>query len=96
MNDVCIHLIWFYSEGILKHDMVMLNFFPNLEGEETRFATAELLFVMDRSGKYINKVINVLINNYMTDFSAIFWKERRRGLQLQNYFLSWTDQVSSC
>ena len=43
-------LIVFDADGILKENMVMLNFFPNLEGQKTKFSKAELVFVMDRSG----------------------------------------------
>ena len=50
----------FDSDGILKENMVMLNFFPNLEGQNTKFSKAELVFVMDRSGT-VESMVSPLI-----------------------------------
>jgi hypothetical protein len=57
--------IFYFVDGLLKEDVIMLNLYPDLKQEEMDDTKREFIFVIDRSGKlYLLLTSTIILKEY--------------------------------
>ena len=86
--------VYMLSEGILKEDILMLNFMPELK--QSDFSSHhEFIFIMDRSGSSSHLLWIFQCGNIFRIICAIFQCKRNCGSQEGGGIQEFSEEVSS-